>query len=349
MQINLNLLQIETIIVHEVPERQAGQDAPAPKLSEATSPVSDPVKNFFLEKVRSSLSDAACDVRFSSDTDSKVPSICERITRPNATEFVAHSQELARQLQAAQTATTSGGLLAVADARAGARKALLIVKLEKEAGIRVRETKNNNDKLTLSLEHLRDLMLTEKTRVFKVGLFVQRGKSIASIMGKVSDNQRSFSSNQEIAGFFLKKFLGCHQLESPAVVTKRFISFAQTFINEDIPDPEDKTRYQLGLAAELSNQNATLKPRTFARKVLDPKHRDNFNKALRDAEFCYREFEKDIKVVNAVVSGIRMDFKSGITVIGPNEAVDEHIEWKTGEDGESVVEIKDELKSLKGK
>ena len=58
-------------------------------------------------------------------------------------------------------------------------------------------------KSTFNLEHLRDLMLTQKTKVFTVGLFVQMGNTLESIDGAVSDNQRGYYPTTEVADFFL--------------------------------------------------------------------------------------------------------------------------------------------------
>jgi hypothetical protein len=61
-----------------------------------------------------------------------------------------------------------------------------VLKLEREQGARVELAVTSGGR-TFSVQHLRDLMLTERTKVFKVGLFVQTGADLASIDGAVCD------------------------------------------------------------------------------------------------------------------------------------------------------------------
>ena len=116
-------------------------------------------------------------------------------------------------------------------------------------------------------------MLTEKTRVFKVGLFVQSGTELLQIEGAVSDLQRGYRPTTEVADFFLKKFLGCELLEAPEITTKRLLQTTESFIREVVDDPQTKARYEIAILSELSSQSAEFHPRDCATQDFDTDHR----------------------------------------------------------------------------
>jgi hypothetical protein len=74
-------------------------------------------------------------------------------------------------------------------------------------------------------------MLTQKTKIFKVGLFVPTKSEITldTVEGMVSDEQRG-SSSPGVANFFLRIFLGCTFTELPERITQRFFEAASEFI-----------------------------------------------------------------------------------------------------------------------
>lgn len=60
------------------------------------------------------------------------------------------------------------------------------------------------------MKQLNDLMLTQRTKVFKVAVFAQtpRKTDLASITGRASDEQRSYNATAGVADFFMSAFLG---------------------------------------------------------------------------------------------------------------------------------------------
>lgn len=159
------------------------------------------------------------------------------------------SQEMARHLYLCQKGNSPEGLLTVCEVDVAGHRGLAVLKLEREQGARV-ELANTSGGRTFSVQHLRDLMLTERTKVFKVGLFVQTGADLASIDGAVCDTQKSYDGT--VAHFFLEQFLGCRLREKPELTTKRFFEATERFINEQVTEPEKKAQYQVALLAELN-------------------------------------------------------------------------------------------------
>jgi hypothetical protein len=142
------------------------------------------------------------------------------------------SQQMAMHLHASQTGVNPAGLLVVSSAVVDGNRALAILKLEKESGVRVHEDKTADGRRTLSMEHIRELMLTDRTKVFKVGLFYPT--TGGTVEGLVSDKQRGYQPQNEVADFFLKRFLGCALKQLPPVVTQDFLQATEQFINDEV-------------------------------------------------------------------------------------------------------------------
>jgi len=240
------------------------------------------------------------------------------------------------------------GLLVIVQAIIDSQHGFCVLKLEKEDGVRVRQAKVNG-KATFDIQHLRDLMLTKKTKVFKAGLFVQHGDSLEEIEGLVSDNQLGSQPRTEVAEFFLHRFLGCKTRETPHVTTKKFFHIAEDFINNDVVDPVHKARYHIALLSELQSEAPTVNPRKFAENHFVVADRQKFMKALAREQFPIKVFDKDIALIKAQISRTQVDFKSGLAIIGTPETFSEHVKMTDVEDGQTRVEIVDHLRRVHGR
>lgn len=208
MPVDLGTLGIVSVIVHEVPERWATGPSAPPFLSEAESALTPTLQHYIRERIIGSLAKAAYEVLFDPSATSPVRSLTEDHLGPQTMDFVAMSQQMANHLYTCQTGVNSAGLLVVGSITLGGARALAILKLEKESGVRVRQDVTGEGRRTLSMEHIRELMLTDKTKVFKAGLFFST--TDGSVEGLVSDKQRGYLPQTEIADFFLRSFLGAH-------------------------------------------------------------------------------------------------------------------------------------------
>ena len=119
---DLGLIHINRLIVHEVPRRflRAESQGSGPLLSDVVSPLEDDVRNFFQERLVSTLS-AAYDVEFDPTAQSTVPQVVRGLLAKRPMEFVAASQDLARLLHASQGGVNPAGLLTLMDLTIGGR------------------------------------------------------------------------------------------------------------------------------------------------------------------------------------------------------------------------------------
>jgi hypothetical protein len=347
MNIDLGRLTVEHLIVHEVPSRQARSENPEPVFSEIESPLTQELKNYFRERIVASLTTAAYEVAFDSDSGSPVPRlVTEHLA--DGRSFVAKSVAIAQHLYQTQTGVNPPGLLVVARVLVQGRRALAILKLEKEQGVRVRQSRVEQ-KRTFSIEHLRDLMLTEKTRVFKIGLFIKPQAEDDPVEGIVSDKQRGYLPKTEIADFFLKRFLGCQLLEAPDVSTRRFFNATEDFINQKVADPVRKAQYNIALLAELNDTSTVLRPRDFAQRHLEVNDRQPYMSFLEEKQVPITTIAKDRTLVASQIQRMQMDFSSGLAVLGSPESFRDHVRMSQLDDGQTRVEIQDRLNRVHGK
>lgn len=345
---DLSALQIDSAIVHDVPARRVHADSGAPVFSEIDSELTQELRIYFREKIGTSLGHAAFEVGFDPGATSPVPRLVTSLFDGTAPDIVQPSKDMARHLYDSQTGVNPPGLLTAIKGSLEGRGALAILKLEREDGVRVLQGERNGLP-TFDIQAIHDLMLTQKTKVFKVGLFLQPAKERDPIEGLVSDKQRGYVPTSEVADFFLRRFLGCVLRLAPEVMTRRLFDAAEKFINESVQPPEKKAKYQLALMAELGSQDAEFRPRGFAERHLDVRHRQPFIDALTAEQVPDNVVRKDTKLVESHLRKLRMDFESGVLVVVPPGAVGEQVEVEELDDGRTHVDIKDKLRAIGGK
>jgi hypothetical protein len=346
---NIPTLSIDQAIIHEITDRSlAPPTPPALILSNALSPLDADLRAYFQARIAESLAKAAYPVIADPDRSSPTPDlVCDHLNGRTA-NLVDTSQAMATHLfSAQQSVNSSPGLLVVATGTLDTGACVAILKLQKQEGLNL-ERVGDAGAETYSLEHLRRLMLTNDTRVFKVALFDSTDvHDVDDLNGLVSDKQRFSSPEKRMADFFLKTFLGCRLRDDPAQVTSRFYVAAECFINEMVADPEKRARYHRALLAELTSQADTVHPKTFAEQHLDPADRQSFMAHVRSDGVTPAHFPRDTTLIESRLREEEFILDSGIRVRGRPDALDEHAD--ISQDGEMLeMIIRDRLKSVKG-
>jgi hypothetical protein len=97
-------------------------------------------------------------------------------------------------------------LLCVLQVEVGTQPGIAVMKLEREQGIRFK-IEVTDGRVAVDLQLLRDLTLTNKTKVFKTALLIVPDPTQPITMtGRVSDNQRGRIDGRGVADFFLGTF-----------------------------------------------------------------------------------------------------------------------------------------------
>lgn len=343
----LSHLTINRIIIHEVPRHLRSDTGSCPTYSEVESPLDNQLRVFFKEKLIETVgSSSAYEVEFDSAATSPVPQLVRDFLAGSPGDFVEMSKKAAKHLHDAQGGVSPGGLVTLVDCTIGAKKAIGILKLEKEEGVRLSQT-THEGKRTFDVSYIRDLILTRKTKLFKVGFFVPTDDG--EVQGTVCDEQRGYMPRTEVAGFFLTTFLGCRLLEDPRVTTKRFFIAAQDFFNSQLPDPVERTEALTHLLSELTNQRSLINVRDFARDYLPAPKRQAFLEYLRTTGIPDQTIRKDIELIEPQTKKMALEFESGVTVVGTRDAFGENVKVSRLRTGAARVVVTGNLKKVKGK
>jgi hypothetical protein len=346
---NVPTLSIDQAIIHEITDRVLAPPRP-PELivSNALSPLDEDLRLYFQARIAESLRLAAYPVVADPDRSSPTPDLVHEHFRDGTAGLIEMSKAMALHLfQAQQNVRSSPGLLVIASGKIDTGPCLAVLKLQKQEGLNLERVGAVGTE-TYSLEHLKRLMLTNETRVFKVALFEAQGVTdVGDVHALVSDKQRFSSPEKRMADFFLKTFLGCRLRDDPAQTTSQFYVSTEKYINDKVADPERRARYHRALLTELTSQTASVVPRDFARDHLDDGDQQTYLAHLQSADVSITRFDKDISLIESRLREEEYVLASGIRIRGRPAAFDEHTE--IDHDGEMLeMVVRDRLESVKG-
>jgi len=345
---DLGRTKLRRVIIHDVPKHSSQPAADVIRYSETDSPLSDELKLLLRTKIVEGCSPkGSYDVFLSTDLPSPVPALINSyMGDPGG--FVEISKRIAEHLYNSQPTVSPAGLVAVIDAMIGGLPSIAILKLEREEGIQLEEVERNGLR-SFSLEHLRNLIVTEKTKLQKLGLFVADSDSPEGVWARVCDRQRGFEPNTEVAEFFLSRFLGAKLVGgAPMVATARMLDATERFINEHVPDPETRSAYGLAILVELANQSAVVSPREFADRNLMPQDRQAYLDALEAAEVPTTLFDKDISNVKNRIRRMYVVLDNDVMVSAPQEKFSDVVDVSRLENGQTEVRAKGFLRKVGG-
>jgi len=347
---NLGQLVIQKLIIHEVPKHLRGDASIAPIFSEIESPLDDDLRLFFREKMIQTVgSSSAYEVVFASGTTSPVPNLVADHLADSGVGFIEMSKTIAQHLHNCQSGVNPGGLVCIVDCQNDGRKALGILKLEKESGVRLSQT-TVGGKQTFDVRMVRDLILTKKTKLFKIGyFFVPDGDEPPGEpepRGIVSDQQLGYQPDKEVATFYLSQFLGCTLLDDPRSATKHFFNAAQDFINEKIADPVTRNKAITHLLSELTSKRTRINVRQFAKDYLPTNLASAFESHIEQKGIRGTTIEKNNELIADQLERVAIEFQNDLKIVGSRESVKENVRVHRTDGAEARVEIIGKLKRI---
>jgi len=341
----LGLLTVKGVIIHEVPQRSSKLEGQKPTLSEVESPLTVEIRGMLRDRIIQAIASEkhGFDICWDPAATSPVPGLVKSyLTDPGKAAFVPPSQEMANHLYNSQPPISPSGLLIVVACTVDTLAGLAIIKIEKEEGARIIRQDTSTGKKTFDIRHYKDLILTPRTKVFKVALFVGDKDSCEA---RACDNQRAYTSYTELANFFLQRFLGCRMAEIPSISTKKFYENTALFKS----DPERYARIYNHLVSELTSEKSSLSPKKFAEHYIPSNHRKQYLDFLKEQGMSLGNIDKDLDLVGTRLKKTVYDFASGAALIVPNKEVEERIKMENQEDGGVKVEFIDRLKDVHGR
>jgi 37-kD nucleoid-associated bacterial protein len=270
---NLDSLHLQSLVVHDVP--QPDEERQGLILTDTEVPLDAQLRRYFERKITQSLRSRGLEV-ISDPNGSEVARDGVSAILAEEAQLVPISKTLAEHLDRSQTKRNPAGLLAVGTGTVDEGDIVAVLKLEREQGLRLR-IEVVGDHTEVDLQFLRDLTLTDKTKIFKTSLLRLDHAGEAQIMyGLVSDDQRGREEGAGVATLFLATFLGCQLKTNPEKATRDFVLAAEEFINQDVASDERRAVYQVALLAKMQDETLDLRPRDFANQNLRGSDRPRF-------------------------------------------------------------------------
>jgi hypothetical protein len=335
---DIGALHVNNAVVHYVPTT-SDEDL---LLTDRAVVLDAQLRGYFRDKVMGTLTTRGLDVVVDAAEQQNVPEAVAAIIDTPA-QLVGASRSIASHLYTCQSARNSSGLIVVLDGTAGETPVVAIVKLERERGVRFVLSERDGRQV---LELLRNLTLTDKTKVFKTALLTSPpGGGATAVTGRVSDDQRGRTEGLPVAHFFLSTFLGCQPKVKAAKATLDFVKTANDSFNQDVTSPEKQGRYQVALVAAMQAQTAELRPRTFATENLEPVDRPAFLARMQKAGIDPNSaFPKDLSLVK--VERFKLTFESGMVLVGDVADFREKVELPTATAGDQPIQVHDHVSRL---
>jgi len=337
-------LVVDEAIFHLVPQRKRSDPVPTNlQLSEAVCKLTEDVRTKIQANFRKVLTSLGRPVVEETEVKKSALPDCVHEYLTQQRDLVDVSVDIAQLLWDSQKGNSPAGLLLVAAARLAGQRALLIVKLEQEGGLRAQDVVVGGLR-TFDMSYFADLLMTEHNKVYKAALFPADGiTEEGHIEGWAADKQLS----GKMAQFWLQAFLGCRQKEDPQLLTLDFHQTAGDWIDEHVSDPEKSLHYLMALLVELRSNTPTLDPTAFAASHLELHDQDDFLGYLASKNTPTTVFDKDVTRVATRLSELRLGFESGISIVSPVKRVYEDVDIDDHPDGTSTVTVKGKITSTR--
>lgn len=342
-RIEYSQLIIEKLIIHDIPKHKKDEEG-SPYYSENESTITDGLRLFFQDKVKSALnSDQAFKVCFRDETTSSVPT-CVRDLLESDNVFIQSSKDIATNLFNFQKGSNSAGILLIIKGVITSNHVCVILKLERDNGAQLVLDQTTR---TFNVAEVRDLMLTNKTKVFKVALIVDRNAFSVDYDGILMDYQINIKDKKGTNSFFLD-FMGCFPYNDPKIATKNFYNHTREFI-DSIPDVLTRAKYVQDLNSYLQMNQNTISPREFANNYLVcTEHKNQYELFLTSKNFAFETYTKDNTLVNSHVEKILLQFENGISIVGSNGSLEGKVNLQRDEQTDiCTATIESRIKKIK--
>ena len=271
-------------------------------------------------------------------------------------KFAQVSRTVALNLAGAQTRQDlPGGIVVVLTGTAGVPSKRFVCKLKAEPH-------NGFTRVTaagvISLQFLKDLILTPQTRLYKIGCFVELDRNAAVDISLTSnwkafiyDETMSTSNKLSAANYFYNGFLGLKFPHNSAARTKEFHDFTKDFIKGLDISPARKNDLLNALITYLKvDQTPSIQVAEFSQTYLpEPEIRDGYEGFMTEKNFPMSAINKDLAYVENSLKFRKLTFSQGIKLTGPADQFAEKINIEQilsdPEDGESAPWTKIIIKS----
>ncbi|MGF6345966.1 nucleoid-associated protein [Variovorax sp. W2I14] len=266
----------------------------------------------------------------------------------NDTNFLNQSNTLASMLAVAQNNKHLAHcklMVMQGTVTAGQLPFLVAVKAELQDGLADRSTVGAQP----SLQHLKDIFMTESQRLFKIG-YLYRTVAQASVNNSIYhpnehvvhlfDHLMTSTETRNAAFYFYNGFLGCNTASSAKARTRDFYENTLTFIKDCGLPPDKRLDLIEALRADLRSNSNTLNVIDFANSHMTPPVKSAYETfMIQHKGFPNHAVQKDLEYVQTKLKRRRkITFSSGISLSSPPELMTS-ITVTPNTDGSTTVQV----------
>ena len=273
---------------------------------------------------------------------STVPLFISKIMQ-NDNDFIAESKLITQYLFDIQKGNNSAGIVMIIKAQIAGFAVCVILKLERD---KEAQLKLDSATRTFNATEIENLMLTEKSKMYKVALFINKLDFKVQYDGIMFDFQNNINNKKNLNTFFMGDFLGCRPFRNSSVTTKEFYKFTYSFI-ESIENPVTKAKYLDDLNSYLQMNKPSISPQEFADSYFqNTQHKNDYKTFLEQKKFSFESFVKDTSLINNDIKKILIDFENGISIMGKEGTIDNRVKLTPLENGTHRAEIESKIKKV---
>lgn len=337
-------IRIEQIVVHDIPKHNKNDLSIEAQYSEQVSKLSDGLRLFFKDKVVQALnSDKSFKICFDDEYTSPISWIINELLVSKGSDVVSQSKKIAKHLFEIQVGLNAAGIFVFIFGMISGKNTCIILKLERDKGAQLSLDPNTH---SFNIQEVKDLMLTEKTKIFKVALFILRSDFEVQYDGLLIDYQIDIRAKKEVRTWFMDKFLGCRAFEDPKITTQYFYNYTRQYI-DTLADEIEKTKYIQDLNSYIYKNTQRLSPKEFADDYLqDIKQRNDYKNYLATKNFTFSSFPKDTTQIDRQIKKFAVIFENGISIIGSNGTFSDNVQLEVLDDGRHKAVVTSKIKRI---
>jgi hypothetical protein len=343
-KIEIGSLAIEKIIVHDIPRHLKGNLSVEPTYSEKESSLTDGLRLFFKDKIVSSLkSDKAIKICYDTSKDSPISWLVKELLTSNCEDIVTISKKMTRYLFEIQEGLNVAGILVFIFGKINSFSTCIILKLERDNGAQL---KLNPVTKSYNIDEVKDLMLTQRTKVFKVAMFLLTDDFNVKFDGIIMDYQIEMKNKRVVTTWFIEKFLGCKAFEDPKIMTHNFYNYTRQYLYT-IENVLDKAKYIQDLNSYVQKNNTMLNPEEFADDYFSSTdHKDDYKSYLESKKFSFSAFIKDTSQIESQLKKFVVEFENDISIVGKRGTFNKNVKLTELPDGNNKAEIISKIRKI---
>lgn len=330
-------LSISRLIIHEVFARGADRALVPPNYGGQLLVLPQDARDILQARITNALGKSSHGVEMAirdagvDSTWKKAKDIVE--SQGNDTQFTNLSQNIASKLAVAQSSRKiPGGIVVVIAGTCGnpAGSFMCVIKAELHGGFTKRDTGGN-----LTLEYIKDLILTPQSKLYKIGAFLRTDQAAATVQQPTNgwkaflfDDLITQSNKLSAAQYFYEGFLGLEFPSNSAFQTQQFHELTKAFIRNANVDSEKKIDLLNALTTYLkADQAATIQVDVFSHNYLgDAVLQDAYTAYMVDKNFPATAIHKDLSEVQSQLRFRKLTFGHDIKLTAPADQFENYVQ-----------------------